>query len=396
VNIVFVNPPTGNPYPKPPLGLLQVATACKRYGYDVRILDADLLKLDVVQITDAVADADAVGITAMTPAYETALSIADHVYFGNHAGLIIGGVHATIFPEHVKSEGYFDAVIAGEGEESVIMALRAIEGGDLTPTVYEQMPLDYDTIPVPDYSLIDVAAYRPRHPHGERLPWTAVHTSRGCPSRCTFCSKAVFGSCYRGMSAKSVHYLMQSLAMSGVRDITFYDDEFMLDQTRLSDLCDALLCEPLDLTWTCEARVTSVLPLPKARAAGCRLVYLGIESGNDSILRTLRKGFTTDRVRRAVEMCQAASIKVAGYFMLGCPGETEQTIRQTVDFADELGLDHAQFSICTPLPGSELYAQYGDGNGAYLGDGAKPVLVPPEIGTLVTAAVDEANARWAK
>jgi len=205
------------------------------------------------------------------------------------------------------------------------------------------------------------------------------------------------------MPASSVYSLMQTLVQQhGVRDVTFYDDEFTLDGKRVVTLCNLLTAAPLDLTWTCEARVTSLAleGWQLMKAAGCRLVFFGIESGDQGILDTLRKGFTLDDVRRAVATVQSAGIKAAAYFMLGCPGETVQSIYRTLDFAEEIGLDHAQFSVCAPLPGSALWEQYADKDdptaGLYLGDGMYPLLVPADMAHEVMSAVSEGNRRWAR
>ena len=394
MNIVFVNPPTDSQYPKPPLGLLQVATACQDAGHKVRILDADLLKLTCNEILQDVADADIVGLTAMTPTYRTTSKIACMIKGETGVRTMIGGVHASIFPEALRDTGLYDIVVTGEGESATEAV--ALSG------IYRSPDLTYDYIPTPDYSLIDVAAYKPRYPHGARLPWTAVHTSRGCPFQCTFCSKGVFGSKYRGMPAVRIYGLLRTLVEEhSVRDITFYDDEFTLDKQRLWELNNMLITDinHLGLTWTCEGRVAPV-DMEQAilmKAAGCRLVYLGLESGNQDILNTLKKNTTLDQARRAVDIYHKVGIQVAAYFMLGAPGETMQSIQDTLDFSEELGLNHAQFSICTPLPGSELYKEFGNPcSGQYLGNGAKPSMVPDDIAARVIEAVEEGNRRWAK
>lgn len=394
MKVVFVNPPTDSEYPKPPLGLLQVATACQEAGHDVRILDADLLKLSPMDIVDVVADADIVGLTALTPTYPMASRIACLLKAETGVRTMIGGVHASIFPETLRDTGLWDIVVVGEGEAVVAADAMSLNG------IFTWPSLSYTDIPTPDYSLLDVSAYLPRYPHGARTPWTAVHTSRGCPFQCTFCSKAVFGSKYRAMPADRLCGLLRTLVeVHGIRDITFYDDEFTLDNRRLSMLCLGLEIDQYDLTWTCEARVDMVnyQQFEMMKAAGCRLIYFGLESGNQDILNTLRKNTTLEQARSAVALCHEAGIQAAAYFMLGAPGETMQSIQDTLDFAEELALDHAQFSICTPLPGSQLYAEYGNkSSGRYLGCGAKPVMVSGAVAERVVEAVEEGNQRWAR
>lgn len=357
MKIVFVNPNRYAGYAKPPLGLLSVATVCKKTGHSVKILDADLLNLTPYGVAHYAQGADLVGITAMTPLIGEAIAIAKAVKSGSQIPVIIGGVHATIFPQELTKA--FDAVVCGEGEGSVLNLLADLKGGKLKDIYYADHSVDYNSLPLPDYSLLDLSAYHPRHPHAAREPWTTVSTSRGCPFACTFCSQAVFGRQYRALSAKRTADLLKMLVKThGVCDITFYDDEFTIDSWRVYDLCDHI--QDLDLTWTCEARADLVSKsiLRTMRQAGCRLIYFGIESGNQEVLDGLNKHIRLEQVELAVRQTQEAGIKAAGYFMLGCPGETPQTMQETIDFATGLHLDHAQFSACSPLPGSRLYDQY--------------------------------------
>jgi radical SAM superfamily enzyme YgiQ (UPF0313 family) len=178
-----------------------------------------------------------------------------------------------------------------------------------------------------------------------------------------------------------------------------------MDKARVIDICTWLLTNRVELLWTCESRVniTNRDMLELMAIAGCRMIYYGIESGNQTILNKLHKAQSLNQVRHAVTVTQAAGIKAAGYFMLGCPGETKETMQQTIDFAKELKLDHAQFSVCSPLPGSMLYKQYISlgyqvpdwSNFKYLGAGDKPMFTSKELPKEdIENAVREANEEW--
>lgn len=394
MKILFINPNTGNKHTKPPLGLLSVGTVCKEAGHEVSILDAALLELSAEVVGKPAHRFDIVGITAMSPFIKEAMRIA--IAFGKDMPVIIGGVHATLFPEHLYLTGLFDSVIVGEGEDIILKVLADLEGGNLKP-IYKGQVAD---ILVPDYGLIDINAYRPRHPHAKRYPWTSVQTSRGCPFSCSFCTN-IFGHKYRAMGPEQVYAMLDLLCTKyGVKDITFYDDEFTMDRKRIIDLCGLLIKQPLDLEWTCESRVDLVDGelLKTMRRAGCRLIYYGIESGNQGILKGLNKTITLSKVVEAVKLTKDAGIMAAGYFMLGCPGETEATMEQTVNFAHNLGLGHAQFSVCSPLPGSRLYELYGNGkdwdNYQYLG-GKDKVYCSGTVSPFdIEAMVEKANASY--
>lgn len=391
MNILLINPGDATLYAKPPLGLLSVATVCRQAGHRVDILDMHIA-------ADCSFDGyDLIGLTAMTPTVRQAMELA--VRIGRKPPVVIGGVHATLFPEELYLTGLFDAVVMGEGEGVVLELLADQEAGRLKP-IYKAPQLG--EVPVPDYSLISINAYRPRYPHAKREPWTSVQTSRGCPYSCRFCSN-IFGHKYRAMLPGQVYGLLDTLCTQyGVRDLTFYDDEFTLDRRRVVEMCNLLVQRPLDLEWTCEARVDLVDMelLTVMRKAGCRLIYYGIESGDQHILDRLNKTITLARVDSAVRFTREAGIKAAAYFMLGCPGETRETMKRTVDYARELRLDHAQFSVCSPLPGSALYEQYGRGKDwgrfQYLGGGEK-ACCSTEVGLdEVEAAVESANAEYSR
>ncbi|MFC1946205.1 B12-binding domain-containing radical SAM protein, partial [Chloroflexota bacterium] len=180
---------------------------------------------------------------------------------------------------------------------------------------------------------------------------------------CAYCSKPIFGRTFRSMSAGRVvgeiNYLREKL---GVREIAFYDDVFTIDKKRIHEICEALLSGGVKIGWTCETRVNLVDKelLTHMKEAGCYSVAYGIESAAPEILGLLHKDITPEQVSGAVRLTQEAGLDTVGYFMLGSPGETPDTIEQTIRFARELGLDFAQFSLTTPFPGTELYELLGE------------------------------------
>jgi radical SAM superfamily enzyme YgiQ (UPF0313 family) len=271
LNILFINPNRHQDSQKPPLGLLALATVSKQAGHHVQIQDQNIPGgIETPEL-------DLIGISAMTPSYPEALSLATAFQpLRPKTKLIIGGVHASIFPDEVLATGLFDAVVSGEGEGAITQILGDLSSyGMPQKRHYKQVPLE-SGIPLPDYSLLpNLSVYQPRPPHAIRIPWTTVSTSRGCPFACRFCSRAVFGSKFRAMSAMRVVCLLEKLVKDyGIRDVTFYDDEFTLDRQRTIDLCQQLIAKHLDLTWTCEARVDLVDSelLRSMKSAGCRLI----------------------------------------------------------------------------------------------------------------------------
>jgi len=322
--------------------------------------------------------ADVIGITAVTPTVESAIRLSKAIKLVTDKPIVVGGPHASLMPDETLESGAFDMVLAGEADVTLPMLLDSLENElplDDIPNLHckagsyiwanksASKLLDMNDIPMPDYSLINLAHYHPHPPHGRKRPWLPVITSRGCPYSCTFCSKPVFGNKYRAISAAYVVEQLGILKDSfNVKEVAFYDDVFTLDFHRAYDICDGMLRNELDIDWSCETRVNLVSPeiLRDLKRAGCFLMAYGIESGSPEILAKLSKGIELSQVEEAVAHTREAGIQTVGYFMLGNPGETKEDIDKTIDFAIKLKLDYAQFSITVPLPGSQLYQQYLD------------------------------------
>lgn len=189
-------------------------------------------------------------------------------------------------------------------------------------------------------------------------------TSRGCPCHCSFCSKAVFGSKYRTQSSirvvDEIEYFHHRL---GIKEIAFYDDVFTLDKRRTYAIADGILRRGLKICWTCESRVNLVDKdlLRHIKQAGCYSIAYGIESGSQKMLDVLDKDATLEQAEEAVRISNEVGLQTVGYFMIGSPGETPGTIKETIEFAKKLILDYAQFAITTPFPGTKLYEIYESG-----------------------------------
>lgn len=404
MEVLFINPNTHSDSARPPLGLLSVATVCNSHGHDARILDANLLDLSLQDIVREAKDYPVIGLTAMTPVYHEAKAIAKAL---QDKVTVLGGVHASIFPDKCIKD--FDCVVVGEGEKTILKILDSIQSGKPYKQIYYQDDIVcLNSLPLPDYDLIEIDKYQPRYPHGKYQPWTTASTSRGCPYSCVFCAKAVFGRHFRALTAERTARLIANLQNNyDIRDITFYDDLFTCDIPRVNKICHNLLDHCVKVSWTCEGRVNlaNLETLWLMNLAGCRLIYYGIESGNQSILNSLSKRTNLDQIRRAIRLTHDAEIEAAGYFMLGAPGETPETIAETLEFARSLNLDHAQFSVCSPLPGSRLYQEYIEAgnpepdwhNCRYLGNGDKPMFYSDRLSKEdIEKAVNEANEMFSR
>ena len=346
MKIALINPNINGEYPQPPLGLLSVAASCIQHGDDVMLIDANAHKLPAKKVIEQIECVDMVGITATSLSYPVALELAKDIKSEYHKVLILGGIYATLFPEEIIKDGIFDAVVVGEGEK--VMPLIKQKG------IYKSdVPVDLDELPPLPYHLLD--GFRPRIAYGKHQPFMPILTARGCPFKCSFCSNPVFGNKYRAMRVDRVMAEINLLRQNyGVKEIKIYDDIFTLDKDRACEISHFIGNR---LAWSCMTRVNMVNRpvLAAMQSGGCYSIAYGLESGDADILKSISKNTTLEQAEQAVRYTKEVGINVIGYFMLGAPGETFETIDKTVNFAIELGLDHAQFSIATALPGSELY-----------------------------------------
>ncbi len=217
-------------------------------------------------------------------------------------------------------------------------------------------------MPHPFHHLLPLQKYRMPMIKG---PFTFIVTSRGCPAGCTYCIKHVsYQYTTRVRSPESIMEELWVLKNLGMNNIHMYADLFTVNRDQVMGLCKLMIEEGIDIKWTCNSRVDYVDEemLQKMSKAGCWLISWGIESGNESILRHARKGAYPDKAERALIWARRAGIKNWGYFIIGLPGETEATIRDTIDFSKKLPLDIALFHVAAPYPGTPFFFEVVENN----------------------------------
>ena len=201
-------------------------------------------------------------------------------------------------------------------------------------------------------------------------PFVSLYTTRGCPAQCTFClwPQTLSGHPWRKRSTDDVAREMAKAKeyWPYVKEFFFDDDTFNIQKARTVELCAKL--KPLKLTWSCTSRVTTDFETLKAmKEAGCRLLIVGYESGDQQILKNIKKGATVERARQFTKDCHKLGLVIHGDFILGLPGETRETIKNTISFAKELDVETIQVSVAHAYPGTELY-DYAVKNGFMVGD----------------------------
>ncbi len=264
-------------------------------------------------------------------------------------------------PEHVTrlfaSELGYEPAIAEDGGVDLgrIRGLAWRRGKEIILNFPRPFISNLDDLPMPMHELLPLQKYRMPMIKG---PFTFIVTSRGCPAGCTYCIKHVsYQYSARLRSPKLIMEELWSLKELGIHNIHMYADLFTVNRDQVMELCELMIAEKINIRWTSNSRVDYVDEemLRMMGRAGNWLISWGIESGNEQILKHARKGAYPEKAERALRWAKAAGIKNWGYFIIGLPGETEATIRQTIDFAKRLPLDIALFHVAAPYPGTPFF-----------------------------------------
>ncbi len=375
--VLLVNPPSPEQSGAPLLGQQYVAAALLERGCEVRVLDAAARyrRLGAAEIVSALdefrPDVVAFGLFSrwVRQAYQAAGQLRGRVPW-----LIAGGAHCTARPREALAHG-FDVALAGEAERSVVRfvdflesrcELASIPGAHFRlgagPAAEFVEDLDALATPLAAQPLYDSRWY---DPSGRTATPGGIVTSRGCPAKCTFCANYVTGRRFRHRSAASVvAELNRSHDLTGASFFPFWDDALTAHPPRLFELCRAFQAGiRFPIMWSAITRAGSVTPhlLDAMKAAGCVAVNFGVESGDDGILRAIRKGVSTGHVMRALEWAKDRGFLTACNFMLGFPQDTVRTLENTRAFMERIAPLTDSFStlgVVVPFPGTPLYDDY--------------------------------------
>jgi radical SAM superfamily enzyme YgiQ (UPF0313 family) len=387
MRILFLNPPLpdGDIYMKelgrcgrrsvggetwPQTGLAYLAAVALRAGHEASILDGMAEGLSQAEAESRIAawtpDWVIAGTTTPTFNQDAAYLRGLKERHGWTTGLT--GTHVTALPKESLAEANSDFVFVGEAELSLERMLASPReewtqipgtcvnvGGEAVLGPPTQLVDDLDYLPYPARNLTPYQLYTMPFSRGE--PFATVIPSRGCPYPCTFCrAGTVWGENIR---TRSVENLMGELTHLrdelGIRFFAFMTDTFTLRPSWVHDVMKAM--QGQGFRFVCNSRVDTITPAlaKEMKAAGCELISFGVESGNPAILESTKKGITLDQVREGIAATKKAGILTFCYFIIGMPGETEETINDTIRFAKELDPDYCNFHVAIPFPGTELY-----------------------------------------
>lgn len=356
----------------PPLGLCYIAGLLEENGIDVEILDANALNLSADEVVQQVIErrATIAGVSVLMSGYKYATEIAKKL--PEHIISVAGGAYASATPEKILKDG-FRIAVKGRGEYPMLEIVSGKNLEDIPGIFYWENDkimanpsrsfegLKSASLPKPArHLLISNGVNKPYQLAGVMyFPWAPVFTSIGCPYQCYWCSKQVFDRFMPREPEDVVSEIKELVRNYKVKEIDIYDDCFNANLERAEKILDLIIKENLNikLRFPNGIRANTVnLPfMEKMKKAGCIEVAYGIESGDQDILNKIPKALSLEEIRKAVKYTKEAGILTVGFFILGLRGDTEITMQRTIDFAKELAVDVAFFSILTPYPGTPLW-----------------------------------------
>ena len=379
----------------PPLGLGYLASYAQKFGHKVLIIDALRDNLSNEQVVEKInaAGISAVGITCLSAFYNEVVELSKMLK-AEGKKVFIGGIHPTFMPKQTLIDTGADYVSLGEGEISLKKLLDANFDGTGIQGIYnlENLPdkpikgekvENLDDLPMPDWGQISPKSY-PRAPHGavtKNYPIGIIITTRGCPYGCKFCASPNFyDRKIRFRSPKNVvdeiEYLVKNY---GVKEIHFEDDNFTLKRSHAYEVCKMIVDRKIKITFTCpngiRADKVDKEVLLMMKKAGCYCFAYGIESANPQILKNINKDEDIETIKKSIDIAADCGIDCVGFFIFGLPGETKQSIEQSINFALSSKLTRAQFMILDVLPGCNLY---DDLDGQFESDFSKESYCSPE------------------
>ncbi len=360
-----------------PVYLSYTVAILKSAGFEVDFLDGVIEELSISAFADKVFEKkpDLIVLECSTPSIDYDLETTREVKerMPNLFTLLVGS-HPTLFHKEIlENYPYVDGICRGGFDHlpvdlshslssnkklSSVDGLTWRKGSEIVVNKDRSLVEDLDTFPFPDRDTVKIDNYKSAQYGGDK--GTFVVSSRGCPYGCTYClwPNTLVGKKFRMRSPKNVVNEMEQLVEKyGVDEIYFDDDTINMDINRLIEVCKLIQERNIKVKWIAQARVDFVTEelIREMKKAGCDNIYFGVESGSARMLKRLKKGITKEQARNAFSLAKKYKIKTQAFFLLGTPGETAESMKETIEFAIELDPDNAQFAGVVPHPGTSLY-----------------------------------------
>jgi radical SAM superfamily enzyme YgiQ (UPF0313 family) len=372
----------------PPYGLAYIAARLEREGHSVQILDCRILGIPAEKVIGHFDfEPDLLGLSVNIINYSGAIKTAGLLKQRfPHVPIVFGGPYASSLPEDIlRQHEEIDAVVVGEGEDTMSELARRLgadgifaginglcfrNGHGVERSPPRALAKHIDDIPPPAYHLLPpLQVYKSR---SRSFPVGHVLTSRGCPSRCSFCNRNIFGTTWRSHSAERVLAEVEHLVKRyGIRQLDILDDNFTLDNQRAKQILEGIIRRGLKLDINLQNGIrvdrTDDEMLGLMKRAGVFKVAFGVESADPHVQGRAHKVVDLERARKLTATARSLGIVTHGFFIIGLPGDTPDTMERTLRYAIEMNPHYANFSVCIPFPGTEIYEEIKQ-NGRFLKD----------------------------
>lgn len=361
-----------------PLFLAYAAAILEKENLDVELIDCRPTYISIKDLLKRITnDVGLIIIQTSTPSIDMDLETAKIIKekFPN-VKIVLVGSHPTVLDKEIMlANEHIDIIARGEYDYTIrdiaknvqenkslksILGITFREQGNIMRTMDRPLIQNIDDLPFPARHFLPVEKYF--EPLFIGRPTLRLISSRGCPFRCTYClwPQVMYGRGFRGRDPKKVvdeiEYIKNKFK---IKEYYFDDDTFTVNPERVKTICDEIVNRGINLPFDCLGRVDTINRemLESMKKAGCIIIRYGVESGNQGILDRCHKMITLDQMRKAFKLTHEIGIQTHATVMFGLPGETRETIKETIDFVLELEPDYVQFAIATPYPGTEFYKE---------------------------------------
>ena len=370
-------------YGLPPMGILYIGAELQKNGHEVSVIDADIEGLTVREMVERILDGspDLVGFSIMTPQVPAALEACFHLKrLEPDLPVMLGGAHiASTHADVFKQTESVDFLVNGEGEITTLEVVKAMEGdlpvpeclanvagvvyrdrqGDVKTNVPRAFFAQLDDFAPLDYSMVDVMRYK--IPTLPGPPVVGLMITRGCPFKCTYCDAPITtGKKIRFHSpGRAVEDIVRMNKQFGVRGFSFRDSTFTAKKKWVVEFCEKLIASGVKIAWRCNTRVDCVTRdlLALMKKSGCHTINFGVESLDEGILKRIKKEVEMEEVHDAHRWCRELGIRTYTTFLVGSPGETDESIARTIQRSKEIRPSMAMFFVAIAYPGTEMYTE---------------------------------------
>lgn len=376
MNILLLQPESGVAETYFPLGLAYIASSLKKSSHSVFGIDCAFCDFNSIIELIKNKNIGLVGISSNSYNYLNALTLSRKIKSGVKIPIVMGGAHCTLFAESIIKEQSIDYVIEGDGEDAILELVEALEKRGNPASILSLAYKDSEGNPCKNASrplLEDISGlahpareiFRIKSYHGinsRNRYYSPIITSRGCIHQCSYCPTHRLMKRWRGREASEVVDEIESVLNNNrIREFHIEDNNFMADPERVSEICRELIKRKLNIAWQCTNGIyPHDLPPPLIKEmaeAGCYRIALGIESFNKALLEKLNRRLDIEKVQEIISQAHRYSMEVTGYFTLGLPEETLESINNTVEESKRMGLDLMLYSLFRIIPGSEIFEE---------------------------------------